>query len=406
MSDLPLSRRDVRPSQTKLFSGSASRFENGDVLFARITPCLENGRTGRVCGLGDGEIGVGSSEFIVMRARRPGDAHFIYYLARFEEFRSYAIRNMTGTSGRQRASWQALAEYEAPTIDPVSRTKIGSTLAALDDKIEVNFELIHAVEATAAAIFRDWFVDFGPVRRKLTSAPDPVQVMGGLALEPIEATRLAALFPEALGEDDLPSGWPRGTASELLEFNPREPLRVGMPAPYSDMSSLPTRGPVAEDPIMRPFNSGMRFRNGDALLARITPCLENGKGAWVDFLADDAPVGWGSTEFIVIRGRPPTPASFGYLLSRHPDFRRHAIQAMTGTSGRQRVQADSLAAWPLAIPPSPVLEAFGRYTDPLFARIAAAAAENRALSETRDYLLPRLISGEVSIGEAQEEISA
>ncbi|MFN4204673.1 MAG: restriction endonuclease subunit S, partial [Tabrizicola sp.] len=170
---------------------------------------------------------------------------------------------------------------------------IATVLSALDDKIELNRRMNETLEAMAQAIFRDWFVDFGPVRRKLAGVTDPAEIMGGLTPNPGRAAELAVLFPNQLNEHDLPSGWRCGAARDLLEFNPREQLRAGTPAPYSDMSSLPTRGTVAEPPITRPFGSGMRFRNGDALLARITPCLENGKGAWVDFLTDDAPVGWG-----------------------------------------------------------------------------------------------------------------
>src|SRR5690606_8036106 len=137
--------------------------------------------------------------------------------------------------------------------------------------------------------------------------------------------------------------------SELIEFNPAEPLRKGTPAPYLDMASLPTSGSWPELPTQRDFGSGMRFRNGDTLLARITPCLENGKTAFVQCLPENT-VGWGSTEYIVMRPKTPVPSEFGYLLARDAAFREQAIRSMTGTSGRQRVQADSLGAFKLAAP--------------------------------------------------------
>lgn len=151
---------------------------------------------------------------------------------------------------------------------------------------------------------------------------------------------------------------------------------------------------------MRDFGSGMRFRNGDALLARITPCLENGKTAFVDYL-DNGQVGWGSTEFIVMRARSNVPKPLAYLLARDPDFRQHAIRSMTGTSGRQRAQTDVLEAWPMAISPSDVLKAFSDFVKPLFERITASGSENRTLAEARDYLLPRLISGKVTVAELE-----
>jgi type I restriction enzyme S subunit len=134
--------------------------------------------------------------------------------------------------------------------------------------------------------------------------------------------------------------------------------------------------------------------NGDTLLARITPCLENGKTAFVDFLRPGE-VGWGSTEFIVLRSKPPLPPEFGYCLARHPDFRQFAIQSMTGTSGRQRVQPVALALYQLAVPPEPVAYAFGQIVQPLFAQAGHAHDESRTLAALRDALLPKLIHGEI-----------
>lgn len=284
--------------------------------------------------------------------------------------------------------------------DLPTQDKTCELLGSLEDKIELSRRVNETLEAMAQAIFRDWFVDFGPVRRKLAGETDPVAIMGRLTPDPARAAELAALFPARTDEDGLPEGWTAGTAGTLIEFNPKEPLRKGVAAPYSDMSSLPTAGSNADLPIMREFGSGMRFRNGDALLARITPCLENGKAAFVDFLTEEFPVGWGSTEFIVHRARPGTPRALPYLLCRNDDYRSHAIQSMTGTSGRQRAQAESLEAWPMAIPPSPVLDAFSAFVDAFFDRISANGRENRILAETRDYLLPRLMSGQVRVGEA------
>src|SRR5438477_2423653 len=102
------------------------------------------------------------------------------------------------------------------------------------------------------------------------------------------------------------------------------------------MKNMPTRGHCPDEVIQREFSSGTRFNNGDTLLARITPCLENGKTAFVDFL-EEGQTGWGSTEFIVLCPKPPIPAFFGYCVARDNDFREFAIQQMTGTSGRQRV---------------------------------------------------------------------
>ena len=119
---------------------------------------------------------------------------------------------------------------------------------------------------------------------------------------------------------------------KVVAFNPRETIRKGTSAPYIDMASLPIEGCRPENPILRGFNSGSRFRNGDTLLARITPCLENGKTGYVQCLPEGE-VGWGSTEFIVMRGMPPISPEYIYLMARDQSFRSHAILSMTGTSG-------------------------------------------------------------------------
>ena len=106
-----------------------------------------------------------------------------------------------------------------------------------------------------------------------------------------------------------------------------------------------------------------RFRNGDTLFARITPCLENGKTAFVQSLLKGV-VGWGSTEFIVMRASPPVPPEYSYLLARDGAFREHAIQSMTGTSGRQRIQVDALAPYLLPVPRAEVLARFSSLVSP------------------------------------------
>ena len=140
----------------------------------------------------------------------------------------------------------------------------------------------------------------------------------------------------------------------------------------------------------------MRFANGDTLVARITPCLENGKTAFVDFL-EAGQVGWGSTEYIVLRPKPPLPVEFAYCLARGLEFRDFAIQSMNGSSGRQRVPAESLSHFRVVTAPKPVADLFGRFIKPVFARASAATKEGRSLAALRDTLLPKLISGDLRV---------
>jgi len=130
---------------------------------------------------------------------------------------------------------------------------------------------------------------------------------------------------------------------DFVDFNPRIPLPREGDVPFIEMAALPTSGRDIIEIGQRSVGSGgARFQNGDTLLARITPCLENGKGAQVAGL-DGPGVGQGSTEFIVMRAKDRRDRDFVYYLSRHPDFRTHAIQQMSGTSGRQRVAWQSIS---------------------------------------------------------------
>ena len=280
-----------------------------------------------------------------------------------------------------------MLELEVPP-EPEQRA-ITHILGTLDDKIELNRRRNQTLEAMARALFKDWFVDFGPVRAKMEGR------------DPYLSADIWSLFPDRLDEDGKPEGWEMVPASRLINFNPTEPLRRGTPAPYLDMASLPTSGSWPEPPIMRGFGSGMRFRNGDTLIARITPCLQNGKTALVQCLPDDT-VGWGSTEYIVMRPKAPIPAGYAYLLARDDTFREHAIRSMTGTSGRQRAQGDSVAAFKLASPLGENLwHAFARQLAPIFESIKSNARASETLSALRDTLLPKLISGELRVKDAE-----
>jgi type I restriction enzyme S subunit len=182
----------------------------------------------------------------------------------------------------------------------------------------------------------------------------------------------------------------------VIDVNPLRSLRRGEIAPYLDMANMPTRGHAPDAVIDRPFGSGMRFINGDTLVARITPCLENGETAFVDFL-QEGQVGWGSTEYIVLRPKPPLPDEFAYCLARSEEFRDFAVQSMTGSSGRQRVPADSLSHFVVTSPSEKAARLFGKLVQPLFARVRAATEESRTLAALRDTLLPKLISRELRI---------
>lgn len=157
MKDLDSSVRYCESSQTKELSGG-SRFMNGDTLFARITPCLENGKICQVRNLKDG-IGFGSTEFHVLRGKEGvSDTDFVYYLSRWEEVRDHAEHNLEGSSGRQRVPKEAFNNLylTLPSFD--TQRRIASILSSLDDKIDLLHRENATLERMAETLFKQWFV--------------------------------------------------------------------------------------------------------------------------------------------------------------------------------------------------------------------------------------------------------
>ena len=321
-----------------------------------------------------------------LRGKDRLDTRFLKYVIGGQAFAEHVLAVQTGTAVPHISKDQIKSfEFRLPPL-PDQRA-IANILGTLDDKIELNRRMNETLEAIARALFKSWFVDFEPVRAKSegrdSGLPKP----------------LADLYPDSFEDSELgevPKGWGVAPLPAAIDVNPTRSLRKGDVAPYLDMANMPTHGHAPDAVIDRPFGSGMLFENGDTLVARITPCLENGKTAYVDFL-EEGQVGWGSTEYIVLRPRSPLPTEFAYCLARDQEFREFAIQRMTGSSGRQRVPAESLSHYLLASPTKPVADQFGKLIKPFFSRARAAAAESRSLTALRDALLPKLVSGKLRV---------
>ena len=290
-------------------------------------------------------------------------------------------------------SQRELRKVEIPLPPLSEQRRIAHILGTLDDKIELNRQMNETLEATTRAIFNSWFVKFDPVKAKMEGREPPFM-----------DAETASLFPSAFQDSPLgkvPKGWGAVSLPEVIDVNPRCVLKKGTIAPYLSMQNLPTHGHRPYEWIDREFSSGTKFINGDTLLARITPCLENGKTGFVDFLDTDE-VGWGSTEYIVLRPKPPLPAEFGYYLARSDDLRIFAIHNMTGSTGRQRVPASCFDYYQFAVPTTPVAQRFGEIVKPFMKKIRENSEQFHTLAQTRDTLLPRLLSGEIRVDEVNE----
>lgn len=198
-------------------------------------------------------------------------------------------------------------------------------------------------------------------------------------------------FVEEAEED-----WEKGTVVDLIEFGPARKLVKGVIAPYLEMATLSTTTFCPDGWYNREFSSGTKFINGDTLLARITPCLENGKAAFVTFLEPEQ-VGWGSTEYIVMRPKETLHPFFAYTLSRYRDFRDYAEGCMEGSSGRQRVNVDYLKNYDIKIPPLEVVNEFNDFTESAVQKLRVNSIQIQTLEKLRDTLLPKLMSGEVRV---------
>ena len=300
------------------------------------------------------------------------------------------------------------------TIPSLNEQKrITDILSSLDNKIELNNKVNQTLESITQAIFKSWFIDFDPVRAKIAAklegknperaAMCAISGKSETELEQMpeddfaELQATAALFPDELVESELgevPKGWEVGKLQEVIDLNPRRTLKKDSLAPYLDMKNVRTQGHLVDEVILRNMTSGTKFINGDTLLARITPCLENGKTAYVDFLLDNE-VGWGSTEFIVLRPKEHLPTALGYFIARQENFRTLAIQSMTGTSGRQRANADTLANQSWLIYPADLMIVFDKYAGKYLTHIKNNGLQNGILKNIRDALLPKLLSGEL-----------
>ena len=190
------------------------------------------------------------------------------------------------------------------------------------------------------------------------------------------------------------------TVSDYAFLNPKRTLAKNQVARSIDMSQLSTSGAFPSGWEMKPFNGGMRFTNGDTLLARITPCLENGKTAFIDFL-DDGEVAFGSTEYIVLAPKNDTPPEMLYCLARYPAFVDYAVKNMNGSSGRQRVSAETVGQYRLPLFDKHSLVLFKEVVSPMFLKMRYNSLENMRLAELRDALLPKLMSGEIDVSAVQ-----
>ncbi|MCY7371909.1 MAG: restriction endonuclease subunit S, partial [Polaromonas sp.] len=369
MAALPAHSRDVSLTDVvqRPFTNGGAKFANGDTLVARITPCLENGKTAMVSGLPAGRNAHGSTEFIVLGPRSDDDRNFLYYLARSEDFRTYAISRMEGTSGRQRVPNSAVGQYAFSCPRKSVRKEIGNFLCALDDRITLLRETNATLEAIAQALFKSWFVDFDPVRAKMEGrAPESMD----------EAT--AALFPDGLEESALglvPRGWRVGTLQDLLLLQRGFDLPSDDRVP-GDFPIIAASGPSGTHNISIAKAPGV-VTGRSGILGRVF--LE---------LDDYWPL---NTTLWVREFRAATPC-YAYELLRLLDLKSFNAGSAVPTLNRNHIHS-----LPYLVPPHNCVIAYELIAMQLHERARLNDEQSQTLATLRDTLLPRLISGQLRL---------
>jgi type I restriction enzyme S subunit len=304
------------------------------------------------------------------------DPVFVKYALDYAKLRFTSISR---GAAQDNLSLEKLLTQQLPVPPLETQRRIASILGGYDDLIEVNRRRVAVLEEMARGLFEEWFVRFrfpGHESVPLVGTPD----------------------------GPLPEGWSWGQAKEVIAFDPKTKVPKDGDKPFIPMGHLDTATSLIASPESRTGNSGAKFRNGDTLFARITPCLENGKTGLVRSLPSANGVGFGSTEFIVMRGERSGPA-FTYCLSRLPGFREHARSSMSGASGRQRARTESVETYAMAIPASDDL--FDRFESavwPMLELVGKLGNMSERLAASRDLLLPRLISGQLSVEAAERDL--
>ena len=352
--------RDVPGYQMEKFKGG-TRFRNMDTIMARITPCLENGKTAQVRCLDNGEVGFGSTEYIVFRAKEGTDPDYLYYLICSPLVRDPAIKSMVGSSGRQRVQTDVVANLQIAVPDFDEQKNIGGLLKALDDKIQLNTAINKNLEQQAQALFKSWFLDYEP------------------------------------WDGSVPDSWKHGKLGDFAEIK-----RGGSPRPIqeylsdsglrwlkiSDVTSLQT--PFVIDIKDHIIEAGLRktvFLKAGSLV------LSNSATPGVPKILDvDSCIHDGWLYF------PESKFSKEYLYLYFKYIRQQLVNLSNG-SVFNNLKTDILKRYPTILPDKETLRRFDDIVIPMFLQIQNLTRESHKLADMRDTLLPKLMSGKLDVSD-------
>ena len=347
MDKLDNFKKYVNSFDLEEYKGGA-KFKNGDTLFARITPCLENGKTAKVSILGENEIGFGSTEYIVMRKRNNiSDEDFIYYLAISPEFRNIAIKSMTGTSGRQRVQLDVLKNTEMLLHSYEEQKKIGKILSSLDEKIELNNKINNNLYEIMKLNFNQWVENIKDY--ELSNLSSIAYYKNGLAMQKYRP----------LNELGLP-------VIKIKEMN-------------SGISS-------ETEKCKSNIDKDVIVNNGDVLFAWSgTLCMTIWSGG---------KAGLNQHIFKVTSDKYPKWFYYFWTLKYLDNFIQIAAGKATTMGHIKRGELDSSE---VLIPNENELKKMNNIMAPMLDKYISNKVENEMLIKLRDTLLPKLMNGEIDL---------
>lgn len=351
--------RDVSSFQYEKFKGG-TKFRNKDTIMARITPCLENGKIAQVRCLDSDEIGFGSTEYIVFRAKSGTDPDFLYYLICSPLVREPSIKSMIGSSGRQRVQTDVVSNLQVAVPGIEKQKHIGSLLKALDDKIYLNTKINKNLIQQSQALYSAWFEQFLPF------------------------------------DGSMPSDWRIGTLGDIAtiktnSFNPQKNPGV-MLEHYSIPAYDEQHFPFFESSDNVKSNKYILTDNS-VLASKLNP---DTKRIWRPMCLTGQAVC--STEFIVFEANNSAHRDFLFSIIDSQFFSDWMCAHTTGsTNSRQRTTPSTTLEFKVNVAPDDVIDEFCASVTPMYDLISQNLLENQGLASLRDSLLPKLMSGEIDV---------
>ena len=367
MENITSGYKYVKPLFEKQITGGGAKFEEGDTLFARITPCLENDKIAQAKDL-NGKPGFGSTEYFIFRGKEGiSNSDFVYYFSKTKWFTQNAINSMVGASGRQRADAGFVKNLKVNFPTLLTQQKIGSILSAYDDLIENNTKRIKLLEEQAQLLYEEWFV-----RMKF---PDYENV----------------LIDE---ESGLPEGWTHTNLEKVAEINAKSiPSSFDEDIKYIDISSVSTKciDYTTEYSVEEAPSRAKRIvTHGDIIWSCVRP---NRKSYAVIWKPEENTIA--STGFSVIS---PTevPTSFLYQVLGTEQFVGYLNNRATGAA-YPAVKSIDFKEYDISLPPKSLITKFDEHTKSHIDMIWNLKQQNEKLKEARDILLPRLMMGIIEV---------